>query len=266
MTLSQNDMSIQFDYQDVDDIPTALERLTSQPEWSAITSVNHLSYIASFSRYLELGSHTLINAESLANGFTDLVVVLTSPTNKADSLPFETMVSASRTLRFLDNTLRWVTRGKRNIRNTIILDGQVLRSQNLQRNESRAERQRHDHQGFQVVKDTCNMVEPRVMLVCNCSPFETTELLMADLLVSSVSEAGSIEKHAWSSGAEVKMVKSFHPEFVAKCQEPGYRTLREMLFRLTVAMAVNLLSQGEIQGPGILKLRRSVLAGMQTRG
>ena len=172
------------------------------------------------------------------------------------------MAASSRTLCLLDDILQWASQGQRNIRNTIILDGRILRSQSIQASESRMERQHRDNHGFRIIKDICNFLQPRVVLVCNCFPFETSDLLTADLLVSSVSEAGFIETHTWSSGAKVQAVKSFHPEFVAKCQDPGQHTLRELLLKMTVAMAVNLLSGRQIRGPGIAKLRKTVEAGM----
>jgi hypothetical protein len=250
-----------FAYETVEELRNRLEQLITVPRNPTAVVQDHLSRIRDYSRQFKLGCYTLNNAEFLATGFHDLICILTAPTNKADTLPFEPMVAASRTLCYLDDALKWATQGQRSIRNTIVLDSQILRSAHFRQSELPREAQHRNGQGFRVIQDICNLLEPRVVLVCNCSRFETDGLLMADLLVSSMAETGKIETHAWPSGTKVQIVKSFHPEFVAKCQLFEQRALRELLFKLTVAMAVNLLSGSEVRGPGIAQLRKTVLEG-----
>ncbi|KAK7883399.1 hypothetical protein LTR67_011270 [Exophiala xenobiotica] len=253
----------EFDIKDFMELGRALGSLIVPSDDSTTIFKEHLMLIRNYAGNFSLPRWTLNNAETLATGLRDLIVVLTEPTNTADIMPFEQMATASRTLCSLDIALRWASQGRRNIQNTIILDGRILRSRYFQGRETRAERQHRDNQGFQLIADIHKLVKPEVVLVCNCDQFETSSLLMADLLVSSVSEAGLVETHTWPSGTKGRVMKSFHPEFVAKCEQLEQRTLRESLFKLTVVMAMNLLLRRQIRGPGIKKLRTAVLVGAQ---
>ncbi|KAL6240414.1 hypothetical protein RBB50_012696 [Rhinocladiella similis] len=262
--LNPNRAVQQFDYNELGELEAALSLLTIAPKTSSATTKEHLRLIKAYAGNYSLPSWTLSNAENLATGFRDMIVILTEPTDKADTLPFEPMVAGSRTLRSLDRALQWASKGQRSVQNTIILDGRLLRSRGFQQRESRSLRRHRDSQGFRVIDDICKLVEPSVVLVCNCCRFETPNSRTTDLLVSWIPEAGDVEMLAWPSGAEGRIVKSFHPEFIYKCEQPDQRTSREFLWKLTVAIATNLILKSEVRGSGISKLRSTVLRGMNT--
>ncbi|KIW40880.1 uncharacterized protein PV06_06493 [Exophiala oligosperma] len=262
--LNMNRVVQQFDYTDVGELEAALSLLIVVPDTSIATTKEHLRLIKAYAGNYSLPSWTLSNAEILATGFRDMIVILTEPTDKADTLPFEPMMEGSRTIRSLDRALQWASKGQRSVQNTIILDGRLLRSRAFQQRESRSLRRHRDSQGFGVIDDICKLVEPSVVLVCNCCRFETLNSRTTDLLVSRIPEAGNIEMLTWPSGAQGSIVKSFHPEFIYKCEQPDQRALRESLWKLTIATATNIILKSNLRGSGISKLRSTVLRGMDT--
>lgn len=82
--------------------------------------------------------------EYLGTGFEDLVVLLLEPSDKKEDVVYQQDVYGNNndcdTIRLLDQSLNFSSKGQRDIKNTIVLNARPLRSNRIRNSEEPEER------------------------------------------------------------------------------------------------------------------------------
>jgi hypothetical protein len=158
-------------------------------------------------------------------------------------------------MRYVDSALKLVFHGKRDFRNTVILDMKPFRSDKIRRQESTEEQQVNDRSACIALQDSLNILRPKVIMVCHCEESENH-------LRSSTEKAGIIGSFI-STSHRCIAVFSFHPMFIERTETDlsFRREMRQHLFNATFAVASNALIGRSLTGFGLSNIRLSAIHG-----
>ncbi|KAK8038430.1 hypothetical protein PG994_015197 [Apiospora phragmitis] len=231
---------VSFDFTELEDIDTALSRCAVGSRGLLIGS----SYLAPLRRLAEqLGATrtALRNAEHLATGFEDLVVILLEPSDMEDEMFYEDII-ANRGAPIL------------HIDNTIVIDVRPFRSNKIRRSEGEETRRRNDQAAYRTVQEVLDLLHPKVMVICHCDKDGLTENMK--YLGSSPEKAGTVSLQMLNDGQKVVRIPSVHPMYFART-EKGLSTqrFRKQLFDATFVIAANALAGRRVSGLGMDSLR-----------
>ncbi|KAK8096340.1 uncharacterized protein PG998_014208 [Apiospora kogelbergensis] len=257
---------VSFDFTELEDIDTALSRCAVGSQGLSIID-SHLAPLRTLAEQLSATSTALQNAERLATGFEDLVVILLEPSDKEDEMFYEDII-ASRgdsypvALELLDQTLRFTFQGQRHIDNTIVIDVRPFRSNKIRQSEGEETRGINDQAAYQTVQKVLCLLHPKVMVICHCDKDGLTENMK--YLGSSPAKAGIVSLQMLNDGHKVVRIPSVHPMYFARTEQglPKKRLLRERLFDATFVIAANALVGRRVSGLGMDSLRTGAKHGV----
>ena len=101
---------VNFDFDDLKDIRPALDKCTIGSHGAKIIGT-HLGPLRELGSVLDATDFARENAERLATGYEDLVVVLLEPSDNAEDAPYDEMFSRWTTLQCVDESLRFAFKG-----------------------------------------------------------------------------------------------------------------------------------------------------------
>lgn len=183
--------SIRFDFIELRDIRPALLRCAVGSRGNSIT-YEHLPPLRKLATGLGATQYAKKNAELLATGYEDLVVILLEPSDKAEDVSYDEMFHASTALKDPNGSLLLAFYGQCSVENTIVLDIRPFRSKRIRMRQEEEERNKDDAQAYVGVKEVLALLHPEVLLACQCqTPDEQEDLLT--WLCSSVRESGTIQ-------------------------------------------------------------------------
>lgn len=258
-----------FNFHAARNIRPALSKLRCNGLPRGHVTQDHLQTLVDLGERWQVSDHALENALSLASGYSDLVVVLTEPCDRAEHVPYQEMFDNTPTLRRVDEALRFAFHGHRSVENTIILDVQPFRSAEIRKSEG-GDSDDLDREAFeQGFKKTINKLQPDCVLVCTCKDLGKSG---NSLFRSSVASSGRLSLDPLDSGWETLRVPSFHPMYIDRTEQTGseeqqtrMKIMREHLFYATFFVAANALAGHHIQGFGIHDLRSRTMMGPAVR-
>lgn len=245
-----------FNFIDLEDIRPALLKLRRplRPVKQEMTT-SHVDLLDDLARGLKVRSHGLQNAQRLATGYEDLVVVLIEPTDKAEEVPYEEILAASKTLLCINETLQFASFGERDIENTIILDVRAFRSDFIRTSQDLEDRTRGDELAYSNFEKIMSCLRPHVVVVCQCVTDEANNKFVKGLC-SSTKEAGKVYVQTLPNEHECLFIKSFHPMYYERSEDGALkRVMREYLFEATFILALNALAGDRISAIDIENLR-----------
>ena len=143
-------------------LPSCLQELLRAPPVALGNTADHevLELIKSFGRELGRSEVEVMHACNLASGPADVVGILERPhSNQNYSLNFEQLVSDCKTLRAVDDLIRFATKGTRSIHTVTVLDAFSFKS-------SKAESHPSDEACHEILKQILQVKKPRVVLCC----------------------------------------------------------------------------------------------------
>lgn len=158
-----------FNFIDLEDIRPSLLKLGCplRPIHQR-TATNHLKILDDLAQDFKVCSNGSLNAQRLAKGYEDLVVVLIEPTDKAEQVPYLEMLAASPTLPYVNETLQFASGNERNIDNTIILDVRAFRSNSIRTSQSLDDQIHEDELAHKKFEQIMSVLRPRVVVVYQC--------------------------------------------------------------------------------------------------
>ena len=162
--------NVRFNFCELEDIrPGLLELAVGSHGDETITT--HLDPLRKLGSTLIATEYARKNAERLATGYRDLVVVLLEPTDKAEDVPYDEMFQQSTALQYVDASLDLAFSGQRCVGNTIILDIRPYRS-NRRRTNATGKTRRHT-KGFAKLSLYCL---PRCSSFVNVNLVESSKI------------------------------------------------------------------------------------------
>lgn len=205
----------------------------------------HCQLLRDFGNSMGANEVAIDNAERLARGYDDLVIILVEPVDPEGLRQYDEILadeSCYEATRLLDQSLRFAFRGQRNVHNTIILDLFPFRSIEAKYNEDEGTRNLRNRDAAQVVQQILHCLYPKVFIVCHGE-------YQPDFPVSFCSrfKDGNMCVKTFPNGHECIQVSSIHPMYFAKPDETagGYGIVqmiaREYLFDFTMIAAANAL-------------------------
>ena len=256
---------IRFDFRDLDDIRPGLLECAVGSHGAGIAEA-HLDRVRELGFMLNATAHARNNAERLASGYEDLLVVLLEPSDKAEHVPYDSMFAQSTALQCLDESLRLAFRGQRCVENTMILDIRPFRSKKIRGQNQDGERSREDGKAYEGFREIVSLLPYKVLIVCQCDPCGEWQDLMNDF-TSSLQASGEISVCTRNGQRSIR-VASFHPMYFERTDqhaEPLKRVMREYLFDATFIVAANVLAGRRVSGFGLENLRSCALNGAVLR-
>ena len=169
-------------------------------------------------------------------------------------MSFDEMKDRSPTLRYLDVALASYGRS---FEDTVILDVRPYRSAGHRDARGKESHTAEDEVAYLVFEAMVEQLQPDVILVCQCQTSRVKNKFVAQLS-SSAKRFAKMRLQTLHSGKEVIVVDSFHPMYALRSERAIDRSLRDALFKLTVAMAVNAAIGRQCQGFGIINLQMAV--------
>lgn len=173
-------------------------------------------------------SDQIVKACELAQGYDDLVILLQQPVASHNySKPFAEFVYASPTLKAVDEALRFVTKGRRSINNTSVLDAFMFKT--WQREEE------GDFKRHELVKRLLHIKKPGAVLAC-CNTIRLEHWLAGNFPGSEPASSPHVqERQLW--GRTVVCVRCFHPSYCLRRRpcEPRLRMALILAFGLALA-------------------------------
>ena len=211
---------------------------------------NHLASLRELARKLGVTNHALANAEALATGYSDLIVVLQGPCNTADEVPYLEMVSRSPALPRLDESLQSSSLGERTLENTIVIYVKPFRSNRIRKAQIRNDREgcwRDDAAAYQAFQGMIHLLSPEALVICQIEFYEEQNPMSN--MSSTFGESGKQTRvHTRVSKSSIK-VASLHPKWRQERNErkgrraswKERRDLRQLLFESTLVVAASAL-------------------------
>lgn len=160
---------VPFNFTDIKDIRPALLKLRcAVGNGGKVITRKHLGPLDKLATSLNVTPYARENAEWLATGYEDLVVVLLEPSDFAEDVPHEEMFNASAALQYLDGSLLLAFDGQRSVANTIVLDARSFRSARIRNRQTEEERAVDDEQAYAGFEEMLALLCPDVVLACQC--------------------------------------------------------------------------------------------------
>lgn len=258
---------VSFDFVVLEDIYPALAQCVVGSQ-GRLKVEAHLATLRSLAEELEVTEHALRNAEYLAKGFEDLVILLTEPSDKEEYALYEE-ISWDKddpypcAVQLLDQALQFAFKGQRNVENTIVLDVRPLRSRKAADLEDDKTRRQNDEHAYAALRKMLSLLRPKVLVICHCDKRVIKKDAMPEYLCSSVGSAGESAFLKMEGGHKCIKISSFHPMYFArtKKEEPLQRAVRKHLFDASIIVAANALAGRTVCGLGIADLRRCDVRG-----
>ncbi|KAI1775864.1 hypothetical protein F4818DRAFT_415208 [Hypoxylon cercidicola] len=226
------------------DIFTALRQCAMGSCGRALVD-KHCQLLRSFGNSVGANDVTLRDAERLAKGFDDLVVIVIDPTDDEDLLPYDEIPADEmypRTIRMLDQSLRFASQDQRNVDNTIVLDPMPFRSGKFKYHELDRMRKSRDEEANEIFEQILFSLHPKVIILCYFQ-HHGRRIKLPEIFRSQVMEKGHINVITLGNGHECIGVPSFHPMCFARPdpEAEGYgiiqKIAREYLFDFTFIAA-----------------------------
>ena len=208
--------------------------------------------------------------EYLGTGSGDLAIFLMEPSDIEADVSYHAGDNYCDTVELLDQSLRFASRGHRDVKNTIVLDVRPFRSKRICRSEDQEERKANDAEAYEAIEEALARLRPKVIVVCQCDDGtdengirQYIENGMPEYLCSSVSASGQAAYLQLPDGHKCIKVSSFHPMYCARTEEgkPVQRVTCEYLFDASLVVAANALDGRRVSGFGIANLRECTLHG-----
>ncbi|KAI4167672.1 MAG: hypothetical protein LQ343_007026 [Gyalolechia ehrenbergii] len=256
---------VRFDFCDMEDIRPGLLKCAIG-SYGAGTISTHLDQLRKLGSTLNATECARKNAERLATGYEDLVVVLQEPSDIAEDVPYHKMFQSSTALQFVDASLRLAFKGQRCVENTIILDIRPYRSNRVRMQQEEHENQREDEEAYKGFRGIFSLLSPKVFIVCQCQPCGEQQDFTLNFS-SSINTSGRIKAYTQEGKKSIR-VASFHPMYFVHTDqdaEPLKRIMREYLFDATFIVAANLLVGRRLLGFGLANLRHCASDGPVAR-
>jgi len=155
----------------------------------------------------------LQNTEYAGRGYDDLAIVLIEPSDREDWISHDDIMADKdhpSTMRYLDNSLQLAFRGKRDFRNTIVLDARPFRSRKIKKGEAEYKRKENNAAAYAALEDSLDILRPKIIVVCNCD-HGFVEDGLSPYLCTSVERVGEIEFVQLPNKHQCIKVSSFHP-------------------------------------------------------
>lgn len=260
---------VSFDFCDLEDIRPGLDKCAIGTHGARIIKT-HLGTLQKLGSTLNATELARENAERLATGYEDFVVVLLEPSDKAEDAPYDEMFSQSTALQRVDESLRLAFKGQRCVENTIILDVRPYRSDRIRKRQKVEQGEDgcllEDDRAYRGFGDLISKLSPKAFIICQCQPCGEQQDLTLNFS-SSTKASGRIKAFTQYDKISV-IVKSFHPmwfEYTDRNDDPLRRVMREYLFDSTFIVAANVLVGRRLSGFGLTNLRHCALDGAAFR-
>lgn len=221
----------------------------------------HLAPLRKLAVRLQAKETAIDNMVYAAQGYDDLAVILLEPCDREDTHSHQAIISDQNypsTIRHLDQSLQLAFHGKRNVRNTVVLDARPLRSAEIKSKETALERQFNDEIAYSALEQSLTVLCPRVIVVCHCDKTVVEGGLPA-YLCSSPSSAGCAEVQRLCNNHQFIKVSSVHPMYFERTTPGIRRVMREYLFDLALIVAANVLVGRTVTGFGVTNIKESAL-------
>ncbi|EXL66013.1 hypothetical protein FOPG_17792 [Fusarium oxysporum f. sp. conglutinans race 2 54008] len=252
-----------FNFDHPKDIYPTLQRCSIASVGTSTTL--HLAPLQQLAERLAVSNMTLQNTEYAGRGYDDLAIVLIEPSDREDWISHDDIMADKdhpSTMRYLDNSLQLAFRGKRDFRNTIVLDTRPFRSHKIKKGEAEYKRKENNAAAYAALEDSLDILRPKIIVVCNCD-HGSVEDGLPPYLCTSVERAGETELVQLPNKHQCIKVSSFHPMYIERTN-PDQRTeriMREYLFDACLVVAARLLVGRTIFGSGIFNIRHAAIWG-----
>ena len=203
-------------------IPLSMKNVSHTPPVCLPTRGDHeaIEILEKFGKALLRPEDEITQAQNLAAGFSDIVVILERPRHRRNhkfDVSFEEFVQRCKTLLAIDELIRFATKGARSIHTVTVLDAFSYRSDKYATDE--------DKQCHEVLAQILKVKKPKVILRCHRDAYYDEWLKQIEL----PGENYQLERKEISifDGYKTIVLQSFHPSCAvnnADCR-PEYRAL-----------------------------------------
>lgn len=255
--------TIRFDWSTLDDLESALGQFELPQRPSGSNVDQHCDHLNSLANHFKVHDIARRNADDLARGHRDLLVMLLEPADSQATLDHGTSLPS--TIKFVDHELKAASNG-RNWQNTCIFDIRPFRSDEVREIEQRRGGsdlvQARDALAYDTTEQMLSALRPDVVLLCQSST-GTDMHEFARKLSSSVAHCGSLFLYRLKCGNEVVVINSLHPMYAVRYTDEGEGNrltsrVRHAMIRFTFLQAANIVAGRCITGPGTKKLQDAV--------
>ncbi|GAB7338524.1 hypothetical protein MBLNU457_5274t1 [Dothideomycetes sp. NU457] len=242
--------TVPFDFENLADVKERLAELAVEvPPPSSEYGTRHLRPLKLLGDAWNVSPEERRLYEKLAQGYTDLLVVLTEPVERHSNLDADQVIETSPCLVALNDHIRLATNGTRDIHNTCVFNARPYYNQDLE--ESRPE-----STAYSCFWEMVSLLAPSVSLVTQCKirkPAGTTWLSNA-LYRQDVRDVNTFNPSCFVR--EDHVAEWVEERFSAnlKVEIDLRKRILEALFQLSCLRAFNALTDRMVGGCGFQKL------------
>ncbi|KGQ03537.1 hypothetical protein BBAD15_g11237 [Beauveria bassiana D1-5] len=148
-------------------------------------------------------------AEALARGLRDVLVVLLEPLEYFQTTTLAEGISASHTLKEIDQFLKQASNNKRNLSNTVVFDVRIFLTAQMRKRRSTQEFAVLEERSFDVFQQMVEELNPAVILTCQCATANAKNAFVRQM--SSTFPPRPDLAYLQIHGRRVPLLKAFHP-------------------------------------------------------
>lgn len=218
-------------------VPRCLEQLAQTPPMCLLQErdIQALQVLREHGRELGVSVHGITQACNLASGLSDVVVILERPRKDGSHPPdqgFDGFVNACRTLKIVDELLRFASRGTRNIGTVTVVNAFSFQPV---KEDIDADRRREE-----ILARFLQAKRPRVIIHCSNSGYQSPSMRRFNFHDKSYRVRS--EDIEIADGHSALVIPSFHPSQVVNIFE--HRLELRVLLMYHFALAFRSLSDG----------------------
>lgn len=253
-------ISTSFDWNNIDELESSLRdfEIVGWPRPKQCSA--HCDVLRRLGNQLSATRTAVSNAVELAQGHSDLVILLLEPADsEATELHSENLPP---TVEDVNHELQSVCR-TRDWRNTCILDLRPFRSGVIRElEETPQEQDEYAHNATRTILET---LRPDVLLVCQSST-RSSDNGFARSFSSPIGSYGKVLLHHQLGAKHMIVIHAFHPMYARHVPdgEQMVKRIRRAALRFAFIQAVNILNGRIIRGPGVTKLRDALYGASRT--